>query len=248
MKEVETPEERFSKASDRVIVYRDEDAKWDWDSSAPVIYMSNPYQSYAGCAKFDPFPCYTHPKDLVVKTVEHVEKCFPIGFRTFYHVFPYECIGRTNGQASTDTVTYASDDQGATWVGEVQLHGKRIPLHPAMTRYLVAHEYGHIVDNWINWCMKKQFDALDKDYARMRNIPDSIGYGGRKWHNNVGEVIANDFRILCTNTEVEFWPHDCKHPLEDDNAKNWWYEAMLKYSHPGYLPMKTKAERKNEDE
>jgi hypothetical protein len=164
--------------------------------------------------------------------VKQVEKAFPIGFETFYFLHSFELPDRTNGDASKNTVSWEDEDKGtkAVWEGVINLYGKRIPLHPAMTRYLVAHEYGHVVDYWINHCRGLKDDGFDKEYAKMRGIDCNLLYGGRRWHSNIGEVIANDFRIAVCGVEREFWPHDCKHPDEDDNVKNWWYEALLCYT------------------
>ncbi len=215
----------------RIIEVKDEDLYWDWDSSQPTYVTKTPKSCYGGTTKFDPFPCYSHNRDLVTKTVIQVEKFFPIGFNTYYFLFPFEPICRTNGQAQTNTLDYDDNRNMSTWDGVIELYGKRIPPHPAMTRYLVSHEYGHIVDSWLCRCLDKGINGLDVEYAQMRGIDYNGGYGGRKWHTNIGEIIANDFRICVTGIEKEFWPHDCKHPDEDDNVKNWWYNAMLKYSH-----------------
>jgi hypothetical protein len=217
---------------ERVKLVTEDDMGWDWNESNPVFYNKTPQSSWGRHIKFDPFPCYSHKKDLVTDIAKQVEKSFPIGFNVFYFIYPNEPLERTNGTASKNTVSYEDEEnrKKAVWEGTIDLYGKRIPLHPAMTRYLVSHEYGHIVDNWINHCRGLKEDGFDKEYAKMRGIELDSKYGGRRWHSNIGEIIANDFRICVTGFEKEFWPHDCKHPDEDDNVKNWWYEAMISFS------------------
>ena len=73
-------------------------------------------------------------------------------------------------------------------------------------------------------------DGIDEEYARMRNIPLNQEYGGRKWHTNIGEIIANDFRIVVARIEDEFFPHDCMHPFKDKNVIEWWENAIKTYS------------------
>lgn len=204
---------------------------WDWDNNRPYYYMKTPNSKYGGVySVFDPFPCYIHDKDLVLKEVSRIESLFPIGFDTFWFILPYEEVSRTNGQASHNIVQYKTETQRDTWEGVIELYGKRICIHPAMTRYLISHEYGHIVDDWI--CNSKEIDysGMDEEYAKMRNIELNTSYGGLKWHTNIGEIIANDFRICIGNTESEFWPHEVKHPLECQNVIDFWKEMKEKYS------------------
>lgn len=218
-------------ANDRVILVSDSDMGWNWDDSHPTHYVKSPEASYGSHRKFDPFPCYTHNRDYILEQVKKVEKKFPIGFPTYYFIFPLEPIGRTNGMASQDSISYDENDRTQnTWNGIVELYGKRIPIMPAMSRYLVAHEYGHVVDSWINRCLHKGSNGLDKEYAKMRGVDYNLKYGGRNWHTEIGEIIANDFRIAVCEIEPEFWPHPCPHPNEDVKVRDWWYEAMLKYS------------------
>lgn len=217
----------------RVKLIKDTDINWDWDGNYPYYYTRTPNSKYGGTyVKFDPFPCYAHDYNLIIKEIEKVEKLFPVEFETFYFIFPFESIGRTNGQASTNIIEYENREKNkkSTWDGVIDFFGKRIPPHPGMTRYLVSHEYSHIIDNWICREMGLEQNGLDKEYAKLRNIPYDDKYGGRKWHSNIGEIIANDIRIVIFNTETEFWPHDCKHPMEDANVISYWKEMKKKYS------------------
>lgn len=211
---------------DRVIVITDDQIQWDFEGG-PRAIMRTPNSRWTTQTAVDPFPCYFHNRDLVEHCARDAEKRFRIGFETFWFILPMEATGRTNG-AATDN----SCDRGdKTWDGVIYLSGKRIPLHPAMTRYLCYHEYGHIVDNWI--CRQRKLDhsGMDEEYAQMRGIENFNGYGGRRWHLNVGEVIANDFRIAVCGAEREFWPHPgIEHPDNVPQVHDWWYKAMLEFS------------------
>jgi hypothetical protein len=219
------------KLEERIKLITDDDCFWDWDGSNLSYTANTPDSKWGSTTKFDPFPCYSHKKELVEETARIVENRFPIKFNTFYFLFPFEPLSRTNGQASYNTITYDDRDTGSkgTWDGIIHLYGKRIPLHPAMTRYLVAHEYGHIVDYWI--CNRRglQHDGIDEEYAKLRGIDNNQKYGGRKWHTNVGEIIANDFRITVCNIESEFWPHEVPHPKDCPQVNDFWYKMMLEY-------------------
>lgn len=219
---------------ERIKFVKEEEMYWDWDTSQPSYYDKTPNSKHGGIYnKFDPFPCYTHNKDLIFKEVQKIESLFPIEFDTFYFIFPYECISRTNGQSYTNTIQYKTETKKHTWDGVIDLYGKRIPIHPSMTRYLVSHEYGHVIDNYICNCRDLDQDGMDEEYAKMRGIECNKQYGGRKWHTNIGEIIVNDFRICIGNTEIEFWPHEVEHPLNCPNVIEFWKEMKEKYSYKG---------------
>jgi hypothetical protein len=108
--------------------------------------------------------------------------------------------------------------------------GKRIPIHPGMQRYLVAHEYGHVVDYNITYMRKKELNSMDEEYAKMRRIEPDQKMGGRKWHTNIGEILVNDFRIICCDIEPEFWPHQVSHPNDTPEVKKYWEEIKTQYA------------------
>jgi hypothetical protein len=215
--------------TEKVTLLTDSDAIWKWEDSKCSFSLKTPNGSQTHSIVCDPFPCYSHDKEYVLKISEVVEKSFTLGFPSYYYLLPFEEISRTNGNARK-CIDYNSEEQPYAYEGMIVLSGKRIPIHPAMTRYLVAHEYGHLVDNWICYKRGLDADALDEEYAKMRNIPFSDEYGGRKWHTNIGEIIANDFRIVVAGVEDEFFPHDCIHPHKDKNVIEWWENAVKTYS------------------
>lgn len=191
-------------------------------------------RAYANEIKVDPFPCYSHDLEYVTELVEKVEAAFPIGFQTAWYLLPCESGSRTNGYAQRDWVY--KDGESREWDPLIVLSGKRIPIHPAMTRYLVAHEYGHVVQWWIEHQRdikdEHPLTQFDREYAELRGIEPNGGYGGLRWHANIGELIANDFRICVAKAEVEFWPHPgFEHPKNLPAVKRFWKRMVREHAH-----------------
>lgn len=184
----------------------------------------------------DLFPCYTHDIQLVEQLARECEKKFPIKFPISYYIVPFEDKSRTNGYAAKINLYDARKNKNATqFAPYIVLWGKRIPIHPAMTRYLVSHEAGHQIQNWIEYCRGEEdtcgASKFEREYAKMRKIELFEGYGGLKWHKNIKEIIANDIRICVFGAEREFWPHECEHPDNLRYVHDFWYEIMLSYSY-----------------
>lgn len=202
----------------------------DWPFKGNPSFKTKGPIAYARSHQIDPFPCYPHNVELVASMAETVEKLFPVDNQVDYFVTEYEEIGRTNGFADKTDVYDQASGKYAHWEPVVVLIGKRIPPHPAMTRYLVAHEYGHIVQ-WQIEHMRgidsgKETTDFDFEYLRLRKNCHN-DYGGRKWHANVGELIANDFRVLVCGVEEEFWPHEgFVHPRQSEEVQNFWKKIM----------------------
>lgn len=216
---------------DRVKLLQPSDLKWGFDGkcSAHIPVTADKWENIYNV---DPFPCYSHNLELVREIAALCEKRFPTKFPTVYGILPAEDESRTNGQASKEYTHYDRATEKSDYIGVITLFGKRIPLHPAMTRYLVAHEYGHIADYHLCFVRNLKDDGLDEEYARVRGIEHNSKYGGGNWHTNIGEVIANDFRISVCGIEREFWPHPYPHPDEVPAVGEWWSEMMLKYCEP----------------
>ncbi len=191
---------------DRIHVIDSSQLEWAFRDSGPVWKSGKQYKREH---RVDPFPCYAHDLGLVQEMVEKTEVIFPVKFLVDYYVLEYEDLGRTNGYADRESVWGDKSGKVESWAPIIVLMGKRIPPHPAMTRYLVAHEYGHIAQWWIEHVRGIKDETttkLDLEYMALR--PGSHNdYGGGKWDSNVGELIANDFRILVCGAETEFWPH-----------------------------------------
>lgn len=195
-----------------ITIVEGKDLVWNF-SSKPGLNVPNGYwssgQVYHRKVDVDPFPCYAHNTARAYKSAKEATARFPLDGELTLCVAFFEDEGRTNGWM-TEGIDYRENDEKAPYIASIFLSGKRIPLHPAMTRYLVAHEYGHVVQYWL----EKRFDAKDlmNRYKKMRGVEDPAYYGGRTWHASVGEVFANDFRIVGLEAEMEFWPHDVAYP------------------------------------
>lgn len=183
---------------------------------------------------FDPFPGYRHDETTARAAVDVVTAAWPLPWDIGVHLADREDTGRTNGYSHLHVTTRR---EGERWVesdpaGLILLSGKRIPPHPAMTRYLIGHEYGHHVE----WALNQRAgadhlcgDAAARRYLTVRDLDDSAlfhGDGGR-WHNSVHEILACDFRILVTGIEPEFWPHPgVPRPEEVPGLACWWDEQQ----------------------
>jgi hypothetical protein len=218
-----------------VIVRSRDDVSWPFEGEPYVLVGGK--GTYSRHEYIDPFPAYGHDENVVEAMLDLVTTKFPIKFHTNLYILNNESRGRTNGHMSYDTDYDAKTEEGKRkpFAPYIVLSGKRIPPHPAMTRYLVAHEYGHVIDEWIDYCLS--YDEGNKklraDYKAMRGLDTPPkNYGGSTWHASAGEVLANDFRILVCNVENEFWPHTgIKRPEEVSGLRDWWNEAITKFAY-----------------
>lgn len=207
----------------KVKLLNSSDLKWDFETSNPR-YIANGHD-----VKVDPFPAYPHSIEIVESELNKVAKKFPISWPVSLYVLSHEVLERTNayaqGQAFNYNKKFDKPNENDEWYPRepyIVFSGKRIPILPAMTKYLVPHEYGHIVEDWIAWKQHRHDYELLKEYAEMRKLgqkPKSYGGG---WHLDHGEIFANDFRILVCNSTPDFWPHPITHPKDCSEAINWW--------------------------
>lgn len=192
---------------------------WPFDGTDQP-YFSAVDGTYTRAEKVDPFPCYAHDLSLVRAELERTSRLFPIAPKVYVYVSRFEGVGRTNAHASPG-YDYQAEMVGDSYpigTGTIVLNGKRIPIHPAMTRYLVSHEYGHLVEYWLT-----QEGRLDMEaYAAMRGVAEPRCYGGGTWHLAIAEIFANDFRLMVAEREAEFWPHDCPRPDEVAAVAAFW--------------------------
>jgi hypothetical protein len=170
----------------------------------------------------DPFPCYAHPVDRVRQVTELLNEVMPLSGSVDVYLPAFEDPGRTNGWASQQSYYKDKTQFGAL----ITLSGKRIPLHPAMTRYLMSHEYGHVVQYWVEhtFGLKNLIAAYAKDIRGYEH--KTTYYGGKTWHEAPGEIFANDFRCLVARQELEFWPHEVMMPIWTPKACGFWDVAM----------------------
>lgn len=211
------------------------DLEWPWRKEpGPRYRIPRPCEdAFDSFTDVDPFPCYPHERAVVVETFDLVRAACPIDPEPIVYVLSHEPFERTNGWAEARHVSRYDDDQ-EKWVrepaaGSIVLAGKRIPPHPAVTRYLVAHEYGHHVEYAIARARGIDEDTGVRDeYAQRRGHDERPAYyGGATWHLTAGELLANDFRILVARVESEFWPHPgVPHPATVDGLAEWWQTAV----------------------
>jgi len=212
------------------------EANWDFNRGAP----SWSHHRYTVSSTFDPFPAYPHDLDAIAAAVDVVVGVCPPSWEIGMIAADREPAGRTNGFANVhDSGHYEGDGPLQSWVkdpplGVIMLCGKRIPPHPAMTRYLVAHEYGHHIEWMLNYAARTRYlhdlDTIE-DYMRRRGLPEDTnvhGTGGR-WHTAATEIFACDFRIMACGVETEFWPHPgVPRPESVPGLGGWWREALAR--------------------
>lgn len=214
--------------------------------------------SYQRTFKVDPYPGYAHDPKLVKRLVAECHAKFSLRDAvTGLWILPFELIDRFNGLTFEDSIYHKKN--GKDWKEQIVgydgkkydvykqaiaivLSGKRIPIMPAMTRYLVTHEYGHAA---FYYAARKlgyrdsERDKLEAEYMKLRGVQDYVKkYKGGKWHVSPGEIIANDFRLLFMEMETEFWPHPCRRPSWDKPEGRWW-QRVAKLCEVGSDPKKS---------
>lgn len=180
----------------------------------------------------DPAPCYPHSEVAATAELERLRQCAPLPFPLTVFLLSLETMSRSNG-VYFDGYDYTAEQieiggkKLSPPVGAIVLSGKRIPIHPAMTRYLVPHEYGHGVMYHLARLRGITDDQLMATYREQCRPEASTKYGCGEWHHNVMELFANDFRILVADREPEFWPHPgLKRPDENLAVVGFWAKAV----------------------
>ena len=216
---------------DRVRAVKAAELIWPFDRQRAELRLDRRFGTHL--EEVDPFPAYAHDIAVVRASVAAVEAAYPLPepFAPDYFVLPFDTPHYTNGW-SDQSHDYRKRDEPRVWAGVIVLAGKRIPPHPAMTRYLVPHEYGHIVHMWLAHVEEATDagDAIYAQYAKLRGFRSAKNYGGGTWHRRVSEVFANDFRILVAKAEVEFWPHPgIPRPEDVPEIGRWWADEAARH-------------------
>lgn len=205
------------------------DLHWGFDDKGPYYFLTH-HKSTPRHEYVDPAPCYSHDEALVRSLAAHVSGVAPLPLPIKIFLLSHEPLGRMNGWYSDDSRWEEVDRGGKmVWVthpvGTITLAGKRIPLHPAMTRYLVPHEYGHAVFYHLARAYGVKDEELKTHYIETVRPETKKTYGPGKWHEAVGEIFANDFRILVARLEHEFWPHTVTRPERCLEAIYFWRQV-----------------------
>lgn len=201
---------------------------WSFSGRQPTVLLGNIHQP------IDPFPGYAHDRRTTILAVKAGEAGLRVGrsYLPTYYLLPYDTPEQTNGWQTFD-YDYSRKVRGEYPRRTVIVFaGKRIPPHPAMTRYLAGHEYGHVVQYWIEHArgLPDGTSALDDEYAAIRRLKPPTHYGGGTWHVSIGEVFANDYRVLLAGVETEFWPNrGVTRPEYLPRVKRWWDKALKDY-------------------
>lgn len=174
---------------------------------------------YRRTINIDAFPGYAHD-EVVVRNMllNTVEPSFPLPqpFAPRMYLLSHEVLSRTNGSMHQERLYHGKwdeeDESQRPWRSGIILSGKRIPPHPAMTRYLVGHEYGHVIEAWLIRARHERegSNELLLEYAEARGLGPSgftLRADGGRWHRAIQEIFACDFRILVAGVEADFWPH-----------------------------------------
>lgn len=185
--------------------------KWSFGGGDPYFEYGG-WDGYPLKAKCDPFPGYAHNSSLVRYWADQIQNKLPLRSQITIYNAHYELLERCNGFAQ---------DFGSS--GSIVLSGKRQPINPAITRYLLPHEYGHHVQYALD---RVDEDQTLENYIKLRPKAHTE-YHARKWHSNIGELFANDCRILALRHETDYWPHPgFKHPFNCPDIIGYWEETV----------------------
>jgi len=216
-------------------------SRWEFRDTGPT--WQHPVYG-GGRAKWDPFPCYRHEMDAAIAAAEHVARVCPPPWPVTIYLADLEETSRTNAYSYLHETGHYED---GTWVddepsGLIMLAGKRIPPHPAVTAYLIGHEYGHQAEWMINFAAGRErlhSPLAARDYIKVRGLPDEADHhgSGGAWHDSVHEILACDFRILACGLEPGYWPHPgVPRPEDIPGLPAWWEETLAAIEAAGTRP------------
>lgn len=222
--------------SKRLIVFTQDELVYNFDEGDKPYYNMRNRFCYNYNLQVSSFPCYTHDLDIARKSIIDIESRFPMGCLPMWYILPNETRERTNGWCRCDGI-YDDDKKAlvdSSFEPIITFSGKRTPIHPSITKYLVPHEYGHAVQSWIEYKRKdkEHGNAFMEEYAKIRGTEACFEYGAGKWHKNIKEVFANDFRIIIGEADAEYWPHPgIEHPLNNKAIQAYWLDELVKYKY-----------------
>lgn len=180
----------------------------------------------------DPMPAYPHEQTLVAQCLKSASTSWPVHWPVTLYVLPVEDVGRTNGSTFVDYDYSVGEVNNHPVTAYIALSAKRIQPHPAMTRYLVIHEYAHVLEDYLNTAVRGNHlgsTETEQEYAELRGLKVQDDMGGGLWHSSPCEIMANDFRLLVAGVEPEYWPHPgIDRPAVVGTAllRGWWDEQL----------------------
>jgi hypothetical protein len=233
-----------------------EEILWSYDSD-PSIRPRKFFGDKLGYqTKIDPTPCHGHDLGLIEETLQRCHELAPLCNPVTVSILRLVDRRSSNGWAQQQWDSggcYTPDDcqcdiielDGETtkkkrrrnWDGIIVLSGRLTEIHPAIGRYVVPHEYAHILEDALG-LIRHDGDGdpgrrLLRDWAKARRIPQEafeLSYMPANHHLIPGEVFANDFRYWVAGAETEWWPHhDVCTPLGARGTKRaqaWWDDAV----------------------
>jgi hypothetical protein len=205
-----------------------EEGTWPFRDSSLTWH---PPRRHAYVPVFDPFPCYPHRRDVAEAVAANAASICPPLWDIDIYLADREETSRTFGYSDL-----AEEPEAPRSPGLILLDGKRVSQHPAFTRHLIAHEYGHHLA-WMANSLRpgceqiKHTAAMEREYAALRGLPEtSLHYGGGgTWHASAFEIMACDARILVLGAEPEHWPHPgIERPEGMAGIRRWWDEALAR--------------------
>lgn len=242
----------------QVVTVGYEDTHWNYGEK-PTIQPRRFFGDGKGYQfKIDPAPAYSHDRALTEELLELCHERAPLCAPVTVTLLEVLDMRQTNGWAQQqfehykchtpddcdcDVIDVAEDGtktkrRTRNWDGIICLNGRTTEIHPAVTRYVTVHEYGHIVEDALGLIRHDEKGGMDagarliREWAKVRRIPESsfeLSYGVRTHHLMPNEIFANDFRHAL-GVETEWWPHGEVVPALGQRgtkrAQRWWDDAL----------------------
>lgn len=166
-------------------------------------------------------PLYTHSQEVIEEVLENIT--FPRIKELNVNILnlPYNIPGFCNGMC------WSSYRDGKI-PGAIALLGRTTSIPHSMTRYALSHELGHAVHNEL--CGKQHGEGKDfkwKEYLAIRGLNKRYKYP-LPHHKSPAEIFANDFRLLFSPYDSDFWPHEVIRPEKVKGLKKFMLDLAKK--------------------
>jgi hypothetical protein len=226
-----------------------DDLHWGYGEE-PTIHPHRHFgDGKAYTVKVEPAPAYAHSAGQVEFLLYECNRLAPVCAPVTVNILHVSDRRGVNGWAQQQweySACHTPDDcqcetsTGKTrnWDGVIVLSGRTTEIHPAIARYVVPHEYGHLVEDALGLIRYGHEDTNDpaalliREWASVRKIPEEVfnlPYGRLTHHLVPTEIFANDFRFAI-GFETDWWPHgEVVPPLGKRGtakAVRWWVDAL----------------------